>query len=85
MPKFTANSYLSHKGALVKPGAELELTEEQGKRLADKVTPHASVPEKPLDEKTVPELKAEAKQLEIEGYNDLKKDELVKAITESQK
>lgn len=85
MPKFTANSYLSHKGALVKPGAELELTEEQGKRLADKVTPHAAAPEKLLEEKTVAELKAEAKQLEIEGYNDLKKDELVKAISESQK
>lgn len=37
MPKFTANSYLSHKGELVKPGVVIELTEEQAERLGDKV------------------------------------------------
>lgn len=47
------------------------------------ITPVA--PEKALDEKTVPELKAEAKQLGIDGYNDLKKDELVEAIAATQK
>lgn len=84
MPKYTSNAFLSHQGALVKPGEEIELTEAQGKRLGDKVTPLAAAPEKTLDEKTVPELKAEAKQLEIEGYNDLKKEELIKAISEKQ-
>jgi hypothetical protein len=38
MPKYTANAYLSHKGKLVQPNQEVELTEEQAKRLGDKVT-----------------------------------------------
>lgn len=37
MPKYTANAYLSHKGEVVKPGVAIELTEEQAKRLGDKV------------------------------------------------
>jgi hypothetical protein len=39
MPKYTANAYLVHKGAVVQTGGEVELTEEQAKRLGDKVEP----------------------------------------------
>lgn len=38
MPKYTANTYLVHNGAVVQTGGEVELTEEQAKRLGDKVT-----------------------------------------------
>lgn len=38
MPKYTANAYLSHKGKIVKPGEELELTAKQVEFLKDKVS-----------------------------------------------
>lgn len=38
MPLYIANAYLSHKGEIVKPGEELELTEGQAKFLKEKVT-----------------------------------------------
>ena len=38
MPKYTANAYLAHKGKIVKPGEELELTAKQADFLKDKVT-----------------------------------------------
>lgn len=38
MPKFIANGYLLHKGAVVQTGQEVELTKEQAERLGDKVT-----------------------------------------------
>jgi len=38
MPKYIANGYLVHKGKIVPIGDEVELTEEQGERLGDKVT-----------------------------------------------
>ncbi|CEI81302.1 hypothetical protein BN997_01120 [Oceanobacillus oncorhynchi] len=38
MPKYTAQAYLSHKGKIVKPGEELELTAKQADFLGDKVT-----------------------------------------------
>ncbi|MBP3950335.1 hypothetical protein [Bacillus suaedae] len=39
MPKFIAKSYLTHKGNIVQPGNEIELTEAQAKRLGEKVEP----------------------------------------------
>lgn len=38
MPKYTANAYLSHKGKIVEPGEELELTVKQATFLKDKVS-----------------------------------------------
>ncbi|WP_339233822.1 hypothetical protein [Oceanobacillus sp. FSL W7-1281] len=38
MPKYTAESYLSHKGKIVKPGEELELTAKQAAFLKEKVS-----------------------------------------------
>jgi hypothetical protein len=39
MPKYIANAYLVHQGKIVQTGNEVELTEEQAKRLGDKVEP----------------------------------------------
>lgn len=39
MPKYIANGYLVHKGVMVRPGKELELTFEQAKHLDNKVKP----------------------------------------------
>jgi len=79
MPKYTANAYLVHKGAVVQTGKSIELTEEQAKRLGDKVSPST---EMTLENKTVPELKEMAKERDIEGYTDMKKAELVAALSE---
>lgn len=38
MPKYTANAYLAHKGNIVKPGEELELSAKQAEILKDKVS-----------------------------------------------
>ncbi|MFD1450838.1 DUF7210 family protein [Oceanobacillus sojae] len=38
MPKYTANAYLAHKGNIVEPGEELELTAKQVEYLKDKVS-----------------------------------------------
>lgn len=38
MPRCIANAYLSHKGKIIKPGQEIELTEKQIERLGEKVT-----------------------------------------------
>lgn len=47
MPKYIANGYLKHKGVMVSPGEELELTFEQAKHLDDKVKPKKEpIPEK---------------------------------------
>lgn len=37
MPKFIANAYLVQNGKVIQTGNEIELTEEQAKRLGDKV------------------------------------------------
>lgn len=50
MPKYIANGYLLHKGAVVQTGQEVELTKEQAERLRDKVTP-ASEPKKETPKK----------------------------------
>lgn len=38
MKNYIANAYLVHKGVIVKPGEELELTKKQAERLGEKVT-----------------------------------------------
>ena len=51
MKNYIANAYLVHKGVIVKPGEELKLTDEQVKRLGDKVT---VVHVEPKDEEVTP-------------------------------
>ncbi|OKL36997.1 Rho termination factor N-terminal domain-containing protein [Domibacillus mangrovi] len=77
MPKYISNAYLAHAGKIVQPGEPLELTEEQADRLGDKVELSE---ETQLGEKTVSELKEEAKAKGIEGYVKMKKDELIDAL-----
>lgn len=79
MPKYIANVYLVHNGAVVQTGQTVDLTEEQAERLGDKVSPSA---ETSLEDKNVAELKELARERGIEGYNDMKKAELIAALTE---
>jgi hypothetical protein len=39
MPKYIAEAYLVHNGAVVQPGHEVEIAADQAERLGDKVKP----------------------------------------------
>ena len=86
MPKFTSNAYLTHNGTLVKKGDEVELTAEQAEYLGDKVTAIEVEEKSPsLSDNTVAELKTLAEGMSIDGFSNMKKDELIEAIEEKQK
>lgn len=85
MPKYTANEYLLHQGSPVEPGKEVELTAEKANRLGDKVTAAEEEQDEGLASNTVPELKKMAEDLQIEGYDGMKKAALIQAIEEKQK
>lgn len=88
MPKYVAKSYLLHEGKIVRDGEEVELTSEQAERLGDKVqnptVANNEEYEKPLEEYNVRELRDFADQKNIEGYYDMRKDELIEALKESE-
>ncbi|MGG4288368.1 Rho termination factor N-terminal domain-containing protein [Priestia megaterium] len=79
MPEYIAKAYLLHNGKVIEPEKTLELTEEQAENLSDKVEPTKEVV---LKEKTVPELKKEAKEKGIEGISKMDKDALIEALKE---
>lgn len=87
MSKYVAQEFLVHKGELVAIGGTVELTEEQAKRLGAKVILQDEAAEddmvdydKPLEDMTVKELKAEAKELGITGYSGMDREQLIAAI-----
>lgn len=82
MPKYVANVPLAHKGKYVAVEQEVELTEEQAQKLGDKVSP---TPSTVLGEKNVAELKDLAKEKGIDGYYEMKKDELIQALEDAEK
>lgn len=59
MKKYIADGYLVHKGVLVKPGEELEMTVEQANRVKEKVT---LVHVEPKDEEVTPVKEAPKKE-----------------------
>ncbi len=60
MPKYKSNAYLVQNGFTVRPDENIMLTEEQAKRLGDKVT----LIEEPKEE--VQEVQEEPKEPEVE-------------------
>lgn len=85
MPLYEAKSFLIHNGFIVKPEEKLELTEEQADRLNLEEEKVVLTEEGKLEEKTLEELQAEAKELGIKGYSKLNKDDLKAAIIEATK
>ena len=75
MPKYIAKAYLLHHGRVVPDGTEIELTKMQADRLGDKVEAA-----QPVRDYTVAELREQAHDKGIEGYYDMRKDELKKAL-----
>lgn len=93
MAKRKANAYLLHEGKVVEPGTEIELTDEQIERLGDKtVAPDETIDaemalsndDKKLEDMTVAQLRDIAQERGIDGYSDMKKDDLIKAIESAQ-
>lgn len=81
MPKYIANTYLNHEDKIYQTGSEIELTDEQAKVLGDKV----SITEAgKLEGFTVDELKEQAKVKGLNGFSDLKKGELIKALVKKE-
>lgn len=79
MAKVVAKAYLSHKGKIVKPEQEIELSEAQIKKLGDKVVVKEET-EPSLESLKVDELKEVAEDEGVEGYSTMKKQELIDAI-----
>lgn len=92
MAKYKANAFLLHQGKVVQIGDDIELNDDQAKRLLDQnkiVKPGETVTAtngaevntaKSLDEMTLTELKEEAKTAEVEGFSKMNKEELIAAI-----
>ena len=79
MPKCFSKGYLIKDGTIIKPEEEIILTKQQMIYLGDKVEKiEADVNN--LENLTVDELKEIAENQGIEGFNKLKKDELIEAI-----
>lgn len=82
MPEYIAKGYLIHNGEIVEPEGRLELSAEQAEALNREVENVELAPEAKLQEKTVPELKEEAKAKGVEGYAKMTKEQLVEALAE---
>lgn len=92
MANYKANAYLLHQGKVVNIGDDIELNDDQAKRLLDKgkiVKPGETVTatngaeqntSKALVDLTLTELKEEAKAANVEGFSKMNKDELIAAI-----
>lgn len=85
MLKYIAVGYLGHKGKLVKPGSEVKLTEEQAARLGESVKLSEdqdveTVESSELADYTNAQLKEIAESEGLEGYESLKKADLIALI-----
>lgn len=92
MATYKANAYLLHQGKVVQIGDDIELTDDQAKRLLDQnkvVKPGETVTatsgaetdtDKSLADMTLTELKEEAKTAGVEGFSKMNKEELIAAI-----
>lgn len=85
MPTYRTVGYLIHEGAVLPIGTEIELNEENAARLNAEQPNVELTEEGKLEEKTIEELQAEAKELGLKGYSKLNKDDLKAAIIEATK
>jgi hypothetical protein len=85
MPKYKTVGFLIHEGAVLPIGSDIELTEERAAELNAEQPNVELTEEGKLEEKTVEDLQAEAKDLGIKGYSKMNKDDLKAAIIEATK
>jgi hypothetical protein len=85
MPQYKTTGFLIHNGEVLDIGSDIELTEEQAERLNAEQENVVLTEEGKLEEKTVEDLQAEAKDLGIKGYSKMNKDDLKAAIIEATK
>jgi hypothetical protein len=82
MPLYKTTGFLIHEGAVLPIGSDIELNEENAARLNAEQENVVLSEEGQLQEKTVDELREEAKAKGVKGYSKLTKDELVEALKE---
>jgi len=82
MPQYKTTGFLIHNGEVLDIGTDIELTEEQAERLNAEQENVVLSEEGQLKEKTVDELREEAKAKGVKNYSKLNKDELIEALKE---
>lgn len=82
MPLYKTTGFLIHEGAVLPIGSDIELNEENAARLNAEQENVVLSEEGQLQEKTVDELREEAKAKGIKNYSKMNKDELIEALKE---
>lgn len=85
MPTYKTVGFLIKDGAVLPIGTEIELDAERAEQLNEEQENVRLTEESKLEEKTIEELQAEAKELGLKGYSKLNKDDLKAAIIEATK